>query len=124
MKKILYIDDDLLFLKRFEEDVHERYPGIEVITCQDPVKALGLIEPSLDLLIVDLEMPKLDGKKILTFAIGLGVDKKKIIIISSREANYLHELIPMGQCLCVLNKHEISQQKVLEMVLDSIQKKK
>ena len=123
MKKILYIDDDALFLQRFSEDVHKRYPGIEVVTCQDPVKALGLIDPSLDLLIVDLEMPKLDGKKILTFAIGLGVDKKKIIIISSREANYLHELIPMGQCLCVLNKHEASQQKVLEMVLDALQRK-
>ena len=123
MKKILYIDDDALFLQMFSEDVHKRYPGIEVVTCQDPVKALGLIDPSLDLLIVDLEMPKLDGKKILTFAIGLGVDKKKIIIISSREANYLHELIPLGQCLCVLNKHEASQQKVLEMVLDALQRK-
>jgi len=123
MKKILYIDDDTAFLKTFERHVRERFPNIEPLTCQDPVKALGMIDPSLDLLILDLEMPKLDGKKVLTFAIGMGLDKKKIVIISSREANYLHDLIPMGECLCVLNKHDVSQQKVLDMVLDSLQKK-
>jgi DNA-binding response OmpR family regulator len=123
MKKILYIDDDAAFLRKFERHVRERFPGIEPLTCQDPIKALSLIDPSLDLLILDLEMPRLDGKKVLTFAIGMGVDRKKIIIISSREAEYLHDLIPMGQCLCVLNKHDVGQQKVLDMILDAIQKK-
>jgi len=123
MKKVLLIDDDELVLKMFVERVRERYPEIEPITCQDAVKALELIDPSLDLLIIDLEMPKLDGKKLLNFAKERGVDHKKIIIFSSREAEYLHQLIPMGECLCVLNKHEIRQQKVLEMVLDSVSKK-
>jgi len=123
MKKVLLIDDDELVLKMFVERVRERHPEIEPITCQDAVKALELIDPSLDLLIIDLEMPKLDGKKLLNFAKERGVDHKKIIIFSSREAEYLHQLIPMGECLCVLNKHEIRQQKVLEMVLDSVSKK-
>ncbi len=123
MKKILYIDDDLVSLKRMERFVSEHFTDIETVTCQDPIKALTLIEPSLALLIIDLEMPQLDGKKLLNFAIARGVDRKKIIILSGREADYLHEIIPMGECLCVLNKFEGAQKKVLEMVLSSIEKK-
>ncbi|MBI5189293.1 MAG: response regulator transcription factor [Nitrospirae bacterium] len=123
MKKILYIDDDPAFLKAFEDYVHERYPGIETLTCQDPVKALTMIDPSLDLLLIDLEMPRLDGKKLLSFAIERGLARKKIIILSGRDADYLHDQIPMGECLCVLNKHEMRQKQVLEMVLASIHKK-
>jgi len=124
MKKVLYIDDDELLLKLFAENVRARFPNIEPVTCLDPIKALELIEPSYDLIVIDLEMPKLDGRKLLNFAIERGVDRKKIIIFSSREADYLHKVIPMGECLCVLNKHETRQQQVLEMVLDSIARKK
>jgi len=123
MKKVLYIDDDEFLLTRFMEDVRERYPDIEPLTCSDPVKALTLIDDTLDLLLFDLEMPKLDGKKLLYFAKAAGVDKKKIIIISSRDADYLHQVIPMGECLCVLNKTEVRQQVVLDMVLTSIANK-
>ena len=123
MKKILYIDDDAAFLRKFERYVMEHYHDIEPQTCQDPVKALTLIDQSLSLLIIDLEMPRLDGKKLLRYAIERGLDKKRIIIVSTHEADYLHELIAMGECLCVLNKHDVSQRKVLEMVLSSIEKK-
>lgn len=123
MKKVLYIDDDAMLLRMFETSVRERFDNIEPVTCQDPIKALELIDPSFDLLVIDLEMPKLDGRKLLKFAIERGVDRRKIIIFSGREADYLHEVIPMGECLCVLNKHETRQQQVLDMVLDSIARK-
>lgn len=123
VKKVLYIDDDEAFLRSFADYVRERYPGIEPLTCQDPVKALTMIDPTLDLLLIDLEMPRLDGKKLLSFAIERGLERKKIIIISGRDADYLHDQIPMGECLCVLNKHEMRQKQVLEMVLASIHKK-
>jgi len=122
-KRVLYIDDDEMHLRKFEENVRAKYPNIEPITATDPVQALALIEPSLDLLMVDLEMPKMDGKKILNFAIERGLDRKKIIIFSAREADYLHDVIPMGECLCVLNKTETRQRHVLEMVLQSISNK-
>lgn len=124
MKRLLYVDDDAAFLKEMARRVRERFPLIEFIPCQNSIQALTLIEPSLDLLIVDLEMPTVDGKKLLNYAIARGLDKKKIIIVSGREADYLHEVIPMGQCLCVLNKHEARQMAVLDMVLASIEKKK
>jgi DNA-binding response OmpR family regulator len=123
MKRVLYIDDDELHLRKFEEHVREKYPNIEPVTATDPVHALALIDTSLDLLMVDLEMPKMDGKKILNYAIEKGLDRRKIIIFSARDAEYLHDVIPMGECLCVLNKTETRQRHVLEMVLQSISRK-
>ncbi len=123
MKKLLYIDDDPGFLKRIAMHVRERFPLIEPLTCQNPVEALPFIDSSLDLLIVDLEMPVLDGKKLLNYAINKGLDRRKIVVISSRDSEYLHKVFPMGECLCVLNKHDSRQLQVLDMVLASVEKK-
>ena len=65
MGKILLIDDDSAFLKVLEEYVEERYPGLQVLTCDDPLRCLIAITNDLDLLLVDLEMPGLDGGKVL-----------------------------------------------------------
>jgi DNA-binding response OmpR family regulator len=123
MKRLLYVDDDAAMLRKLAQHIREHFPGIEPLTCQDPVQALGLIDSSLDLLMIDLEMPAVDGKKLLTYAISRGLDKKKIIIVSGRDADYLHEVIPMGGCLCVLSKNETRQMEVLDMILASLEKK-
>jgi DNA-binding response OmpR family regulator len=123
MKKILLIDDDRLFLKVLTRYVRERYPNLEILTFDNALKALPLINTELDLLLLDLEMPDLDGSKLLAYAIEKGVDKRQIIILSGHDAEYLHERFPMGKCLAVLNKHEARQKAVLDMVFDSLQKK-
>jgi len=123
MKKILLIDDDRLFLELLKEYVRERYPKLEVIACDDPLKGLALIDGDLDLLLLDLEMPKLDGCKLLSYAIDKGVDRRRIIILSGRDADYLHERFAMGECLAVLNKNEARQKVVLDMIFDALQKK-
>src|SRR5512143_1934277 len=123
MKRVLYIDDDKAALKMVADRVSANFPGIELTVCQSAVEALTLIDKSLDLVIIDLEMPTLDGKKLLTFAIARGVDRKKIVIISGRDTEYLHGLFKMGECLCVINKHDRAQLDVLDMVLASVEKK-
>jgi DNA-binding response OmpR family regulator len=123
MKKILLIDDDRLFLEFLTDYVHDRYPKLEILTSDNSLQALPKINSDLDLLLLDLEMPKLDGSKLLAYAIEKGVDKSRIIILSGRDADYLHERFPMGKCLAVLNKHEVRQKAVLDMVFDSLQKK-
>jgi len=122
MKTILLIDDDAVFLKLLEKYVEERYPGLQVLTCNDPIKCLALISTGLDLLLVDLEMPGLDGAKVLSYAIAKGLNKNRIIILSGRDADYLHKRFPMGSCLAVLNKFEGKQREVLDMIFGSIQK--
>lgn len=123
MGKILLIDDDAAFLKLLEEYVAEQYPGLHVLTCNDPVRCLVSITDALDLLLVDLEMPGLDGSKILSYAISKGLNKNRIIILSGRDADYLHQRFPMGSCLAVLNKYEGKQKDVLDMIFASLQQK-
>jgi CheY-like chemotaxis protein len=123
MKKILLIDDDAAFLKLLEEYVEKRYPGLMVLTCNDPIKCLASITDDLDLLLVDLEMPGLDGSKILSYAVSRGMSKNRIIILSGHDAEYLHDRFPMGSCLAVLNKFEAQQENALDMIFNSLQKK-
>jgi CheY-like chemotaxis protein len=123
VKKILIIDDDQAFLHFLRNYVGERYPGLEVKTCSDPMQGLAAITADLDLLLVDLEMPGLDGTKILSYAISKGLNKGRVIILSGRDAEYLHQRIPMGSCLAVLNKFEAAQQTVLDMIFSSLHRK-
>jgi response regulator of citrate/malate metabolism len=123
MKKVLLIDDDRLFLEFLRSYVCKRYPELEILTYDNSLQALPQINANLDLLLLDLEMPDLDGSKLLSYAIDKGMDKSRIIILSGRDAEYLHERFPMGRCLAVLNKHEARQKAVLDMVFDALQKK-
>lgn len=124
MGGILLIDDDTTFLKLLESYVEEKYPRLHILTCNDPIKCLGSISKDLDLLLVDLEMPGLDGSKVLSYAMSRGVNKNRIVILSSHDADYLHERFPMGSCLAVLNKYEAQQRTVLDMIFKSLEDKK
>lgn len=123
MKKILLIDDDRFFLEFLTGYVRERYPKLEILAYDNSLQALARIDTDIDLILLDLEMPNLDGSKLLAYAAEKGVDKSRIIILSGRDADYLHKCFPMGQCLAVLNKHEARQKVVLDMVFDALQKK-
>ncbi len=124
MGNILIIDDDEAFTLFLSNYIRESYPLLKVETCSNPLKALAAVKrKGLDLLIVDLEMPMLDGIKIYRYAIEAGIDKKRIIILSGRDADYLHEHFPLGTCLAVLNKYEAKQRAVLDMIFNSLQSK-
>ena len=123
MKKILLIDDDRLFLEFISHYVSDRYPNLEILAFDKSLQALPQINAELDLLLLDLEMPDLDGSKLLAYALDKDMNKSRIIILSGRDADYLHERFPMGKCLAVLNKHEARQKAVLDMVFDALQRK-
>lgn len=121
--KVLVIDDDVAFLSLLKEYAQKRFPDLDLITCSNPVKGLAAITDTLDLLLIDLEMPGIDGAKVLAYATDAGMSKNRIIILSGRDADYLHQRFPMGSCLAVLNKFEARQKAVLEMIFNSLQKK-
>ncbi|OGU06000.1 MAG: histidine kinase [Geobacteraceae bacterium GWC2_58_44] len=124
MRKILIVDDDAPFLQALREKIQSLYPLLEVEACTDPFQALAVLKrEKVDLLIVDLEMPLLDGTKIFNFAVSVGMDKNRIVILSGRDSDYLHEQFPMGTCLAVLNKYEAKQKAVLDMIFSSMQRK-
>lgn len=124
MGKILLIDDDVAFSSTLTDFIRTYYPLLTVENCSNPLAALPLLKrDNIDLLIVDLEMPMLDGGKIVQYAKNNGIDKNRIVILSGRDADYLHERFPMGTCLAVLNKYEAKQKTVLEMIFSSLQRK-
>jgi CheY-like chemotaxis protein len=124
MRKILIVDDDAPFIQALQAQIQSLYPLLDVQTCTDPFQALSIIKSeAIDLLIVDLEMPVMDGTKILNYATSLGMDKNRIVILSGRDSDYLHEQFPMGTCLAVLNKYEAKQKAVLDMIFNSMQRK-
>lgn len=124
MGKVLIIDDDLAFTNLLSGDVRATCPLLKVEVCNNPLAALALIrKKDNDLILIDMEMPALDGMKIYRYATDAGVEKSRIVILSARDPDYLREFFPMGSCLAVLNKFEARQKEVLGMILKSLQNK-
>lgn len=124
MGKILLIDDDPAFTRLLGEYIDENYPLLSVDVCNNPFEALtALRRAPYDLILIDFEMPTLDGRKLMNFAVQAGIEKRRIVILSGRDADFLHEQCPMGSCLAVLNKHEVRQRAVLDMIFSSLSQK-
>jgi len=120
---VLIIDDDKGFLKFIRSYVAEHFPELDIETCDNALLGLKAIATKPDLLLLDLEMPDMDGTKLLAYAIEQGLNKNRIIILSGHHADVLHRKFPMGSCLAVLNKHESRQKAVLDMIFNSLQAK-
>lgn len=66
MRTILLIDDDRLSTKHLETYVIGNYPHIRLNSCNNPLEALPLLKGiKYDLILLDIEMPLLDGRKLM-----------------------------------------------------------
>ncbi|HEX8254330.1 MAG TPA: response regulator, partial [Thermoanaerobaculia bacterium] len=69
MKRVVIVDDSTSYCDLWSNFMLERYADIaRVETYSHPYDALPKIDASIDLLIVDLEMPGMDGKKFVEYA--------------------------------------------------------
>lgn len=120
-KLVVVVDDSEAFCKKMVRFFKDRYGDrVNVETYTDPLKGLVILSPSIDLLIVDLNMPTIDGKKFLSFARQKGMDHRRVIITSFQSAEVLHQNFQLSDCLAVIDKNEPEQQKVFTMIADSI----
>jgi len=124
LSRIIIVDDHEAFCVMWADFLASNYPGkaiIEVFT--NPFNAFPHLGPDISLLLVDYEMPQIDGKKFVEYAAAKGVSRNRIIITSARDADDLHKLFPKGTCLAVINKQDPAQNEAFLMILDSVMRK-
>jgi CheY-like chemotaxis protein len=124
MKRIVIVDDSPAYGDLWSNFILERYPELaSVETYKHPYDALAKIDASIDLLIVDLEMPGMDGKKFCDYARQRGLSPRRIVVTSSHSADELHQRFRIGETIAVINKTEPKQQEAFLMILDSVMRR-
>ena len=123
-KRVVIVDDSPSYCDLWSNFMIERYPDVaKVETYGHPYDALPKIDDSIDLLIVDLEMPGMDGKKFVDYARAKGLPARRIVVTSSHSADELHQRFRIGETIAVINKTEAKQQEAFLMILDSVMRR-
>ena len=124
MKRIVIVDDSRVYCELWSKFISERYADqVKVETYSHPYDALPKIDASIDLLIVDLEMPAMDGKKFVEYARQKGLTARQIVVTSSHSADEMHERFRIGDVIAVIQKTEVKQQEAFLMILDSVMRR-
>ncbi len=124
MKRIVIVDDSPAYGDLWSNFIAERYPDRAAVEAyKHPYDALPKIDASIDLLIVDLEMPGMDGKKFVEYARQKGLSPRRIVVTSSHSAEVLHQHFRIGETIAVINKTEPKQQEAFLMILDSVMRR-
>jgi CheY-like chemotaxis protein len=119
--RVVVVDDSPFQCSAVRRLLEERYGSrVEVETHTDPHRALERLDPAVDVLLLDWEMPVLDGAAMLEEARRRGVDPKRVVIRSSHSADELHARFDDRGCLCVIEKGEREQQAAFLMILDGL----
>lgn len=123
-RRVVVIDDSQIQCAVWKRLLEGRYGDrVAVETYTDPRDGVDALGPDVHLLLLDWEMPYMDGKEVLEAARDLGVDLKRLIITSSHPADRLHEEFDETGCLAVIEKAEPEQQAAFMMILDSIMRR-
>ena len=123
-KRVVIVDDSPAFCDLWSNFMTERYAETaHVETYSHPYDALPKIDDTIDLLIVDLEMPGMDGKKFVDYARAKGVSRaphRGHLIALRRRAPRRFRI---GETIAVINKTEARQQEAFLMILDSVMRR-
>jgi CheY-like chemotaxis protein len=123
-RRVLVVDDSRVQCAVWRRLLEERYRDlVSVETYTDPRDAVEEMGPDVHLLLLDWEMPEMDGKEVLEAARAADVNLKRVIITSGHPADRLHEEFDDSGCLAVIEKAEPEQQAAFLMILDSIMRR-
>jgi CheY-like chemotaxis protein len=123
-RRVVVVDDSPLQCAFWRQLLERRYGARAAVeTYSDPHAALNELRPDIHLMLLDWEMPGLDGAALLEAARRRGVNLKRVIISSSHAAEELHRAFDASGCLAVIEKAEPEQQAAFMMILDSIMKR-
>ncbi len=122
---IVVIDDSSLQCKIWKHYLENRFNGqLQVICFTDPRRGVEEMHVDADMILVDWEMPDMDGMAVLEELDRRGIDLKQVIIVSSHPVDHLHEVFDPTGCLAVIEKTESAQQAAFMMILDDLVRRK
>jgi len=123
-RRVVVVDDSPLQCAAWRQMLERRYGArVAVETYSDPVVACEALRSDIHLMLLDWEMPVMDGAAVLQESRRRGVNLKRIIITSSHPADELHRVFDTSGCLAVIEKAEPEQQAAFMMILDSIMRR-
>ncbi|MBL4630074.1 MAG: response regulator transcription factor [Paraglaciecola sp.] len=116
--KILSVDDHPLFGLGLKESLTATQPDFDVISIQDPQKALTYAKThsDLDILILDLSMPQMDGISFMRALIARDIYVPVVIMSASEDILVMQQALKLG-AVGILSKLWTVQQ-----LIDSIEK--
>ena len=93
-KCILVVDDDEMNLKRTQMILERQYDVILAISGQEALKKLG--RTKIDLILLDIAMPGMDGIETFEYMRMLLVDTPVIFLTASGDENDVRSAIKLG----------------------------
>jgi chemotaxis protein histidine kinase CheA/ActR/RegA family two-component response regulator len=120
--KVLIADDSLSVRRALEQLMRDN--GFEVILARDGLEALGLVNATRpDLMLVDLEMPRMNGLELTSFVRkDAGMTNIPIIMITSRTSEKHKQLATEAGVNEILSK-PYSEDVLLKLVQDYVAEK-
>ena len=123
-RRIVVVDDSAVQCQAWRLLLEKRYgPRAAVETYVDPGEAVTRLSSEIHLMLLDWEMPGMDGQAVLERARAAGVNLKRVIVTSGHPADTLHQVFDRTGCLAVIEKAEPEQQAAFLMILDSIMRR-
>jgi CheY-like chemotaxis protein len=123
-RRVVVVDDSPLQCAAWRRLLEARYgERVQVESYTSPLEAAARLGPDIHLLLVDWDMPEMDGKELVEVARRNGVNLKRVIISSAHPADRLHAEFDRTGCLAVIEKAEPEQQAAFLMILDSIMRR-
>jgi len=108
MTTVLVVEDDKNQRLLYEQEL--KLEGYEVVTAADGKDALGKIQEQLpDLIIMDINMPKMDG--IETMGKILGKNREIPVIINTAYSNYKDNFMSWAADAYIVKSSDLSELK-------------
>jgi len=95
---ILVVDDHQVFLQGLIFLLENNFEDVNILTANDAQKTIEIIEqsPDLDLLIIDIGLPEIDGCALLKLLDERGIIIPRCIISASEDIAKIHTVMSLG----------------------------
>ncbi|HEX7670484.1 MAG TPA: HDOD domain-containing protein, partial [Polyangiaceae bacterium] len=96
-RRILFVDDDPLILRSIARTMRAAEPGWDIVMCEDPTRALELIESEpVDIVVSDLNMKKLDGAELLVEVQHARPQIVRIVLSAMVDTKQIFRAVPVA----------------------------